>query len=174
MVSGVDVCVTVESPLQDEVRGLIGSLNEHLRPQSPPEFQFQMTVDEMAGPDTTVFVARDEAGRAVGCGALRVHPGGLGEVKRMFTIPAARGAGVGRLVLEAVIAEARLRGLERLLLESGVGPGFVGAWTLYQRAGFRPRGPFLDYPASPWSAHFELCLARPGRAVAEFGSGWSV
>jgi putative acetyltransferase len=77
-------------------------------------------------------------------------------------------------VLEAVIAEARFRGLERLLLETGVGPGFVGAWTLYQRAGFRPRGPFLDYPASPWSAHFELCLARPGRAVAEFGSGWSV
>jgi hypothetical protein len=32
MVSGVDVCVTVESPLQDEVRGLIGALNEHLRP----------------------------------------------------------------------------------------------------------------------------------------------
>lgn len=152
------VSVAVESPLQEDVRELIWALNEYLRPLSPAEFQFQMTVEAMAEPDTTVFVARDELGRAVGCGALKIHPGGLGEVKRMFTRPEARGNGIGSKVLDAIIRRARSAGLTWLMLETGAGPGFTGAWTLYERNGFRRRGPFLDYPASEWSAHFELAL----------------
>jgi putative acetyltransferase len=40
-----------------------GALNAHLIPLSPREFQFQMTVEQMAGPDTVLFVARDGAAR---------------------------------------------------------------------------------------------------------------
>lgn len=152
------VSITVESPLNDEMRALIAALNEYLRPLSPPEFQFQMTVDEMAEPDTTVFVARNGSGRAVGCGALKMHAGGLGEVKRMFTVPEARGAGVGSEILAAIIARARSAGLTWLMLETGAGAGFAVAWALYERNGFTRRGPFLNYPASQWSAYFELDL----------------
>jgi putative acetyltransferase len=77
------ISVAVETPLQDDVRELVALLNEHLLPLSPIEFQFKMTVEQMAGADTTVFVARDESGRAVGCGALKEHSGELAEVKRM-------------------------------------------------------------------------------------------
>ena len=69
------VTVAVETPLQDDVRELVSLLNEHLLPLSPIEFQFKMTVEQMAGADTTVFVARDETGRAVGCGALQAGRG---------------------------------------------------------------------------------------------------
>ncbi|WP_166354253.1 GNAT family N-acetyltransferase [Phytoactinopolyspora limicola] len=153
------VTIATETPLQDDVRLLIAQLNEYLRPLSPPEFQHQMTVEEMAGPDTTVFVARADDGMAVGCGALRVHDDGLGEVKRMFTVPESRGLRVGSLLLDAIIERANAEGLGWLMLETGVGPGFAPAWRLYRSKGFRPRGRFLDYPASDWSTFFELKLS---------------
>jgi hypothetical protein len=66
------VTVAIETPLQDDVRKLVAQLNEHLLPLSPLEFQFKMTVEQMADAATTVFVARDEVGTAIGCGALKL------------------------------------------------------------------------------------------------------
>lgn len=152
------VTVRVESPLQDDVRELVALLNEHLLPLSPVEFQFKMTVEQMAGPDTTVFVARDETGRAVGCGALKVAEDGLAEVKRMFTRPDVRGQRVGKALLEAISELAQRKGIATLLLETGEGPGFEGAIRLYERSGFTRRGAFFDYPDSPWSRFYEKHL----------------
>lgn len=152
------VSVAIESPLQDEVRALVAALNAYLQPLSPPEFQFKMTVEQMAGPDTTVFIARNDDGRAVGCGALRVHADGLGEVKRMYTLPEVRGQRVGRALLDAIVALARGKGLGIVMLETG-GPDFMPeAKRLYTRYGFTPRGAFLDYPESPWSSFYEMRL----------------
>jgi putative acetyltransferase len=152
------VTVAIETPLQDDVRRLVAQLNDHLLPLSPLEFQFKMTVDQMAGDDTTVFVARDEAGTAIGCGALKIAGNGEAEVKRMFTDPAVRGQRVGVALLDAIVALARKRGIARLMLETGVGPGFEGAHRLYSRGGFAPRGAFFDYPDSEWSAFYEMHL----------------
>ena len=60
------VTIAIETPLQDDVRGLVAKLNDHLLPLSPIEFQFKMTVEQMAEAHTTLFVARDDDGRAVG------------------------------------------------------------------------------------------------------------
>lgn len=152
------VTVAIETPLQDDVRVLVAKLNDHLLPLSPLEFQFKMTVEQMAGEDTTVFVARDEAGKAVGIGALKVHSAALGEVKRMFTDPEMRGRRVGSALLETIVALARTKGLPMLMLETGTGPGMTEAHRLYTRSGFVTRGPFLDYPDSEWSAFFEMPL----------------
>ena len=152
------VSIAIETPLQDDVRGLVEKLNAHLLPLSPLEFQFKMTVEQMAGSDTTLFVARDETGKAVGMGALKVHSPVMGEVKRMFTDPAVRGKRIGSALLEAIVKLAREKGLDVLMLETGTGPGMAEAHRLYIRSGFAPRGPFLDYPDSEWSAFFELPL----------------
>ena len=140
------VAIAIETPLQDDVRGLVGRLNDHLLPLSPLEFQFKMTVEQMADSDTTLFVARDESGAAVGMGALKAHGPDLGEVKRMYT------------VLERIVGLARERGMKVVMLETGTGDGMFEAHRLYERYGFVPRGPFLDYPDSEWSAFFELRL----------------
>ena len=84
--------LSAESPLQDDVRALIAELNGVLLALTPPEFCFHMTAEDMAGPDTTVFVARDD-GAAVACGALCRHGQGVGEIKRMYTRPAYQGRG---------------------------------------------------------------------------------
>lgn len=155
------ISVAVESPLQDDVRELVALLNEHLLPLSPIEFQFKMTVEQMAGADTTVFVARDESGRAVGCGALKVHSAELAEVKRMYTRPEVRGKRVGSALLGGIEALAKAKGISQLMLETGTGAGFDGAVRLYTNSGFTPRGAFLDYPDSEWSAFFEKSLTSP-------------
>ena len=152
------VSLFIETPLQDDVRGLVEQLNAHLIPLSPLEFQFKMTVEQMAEPHTTLFVARDDAGRAVGMGALKVHSAELGEVKRMFTDSQVRGQRVGSALLQAIISLAREKNLPMLMLETGTGDGMAEAHRLYTRSGFKPRGPFLDYPDSEWSAFFELPL----------------
>ena len=50
-------------PLQDDVRGLVAELNATLLELTPPEFCFHLTVEQMAEPDTTVFIARDDGER---------------------------------------------------------------------------------------------------------------
>ena len=150
-----DLIIAAESPLQDEVRTLIAALNEYLLSLTPQDHCFHMTVEEMARPDTTVFIAR-EGGKAVGCGALRRHDGGIGEVKRMYTVPECQGKGVGGRILEAVLAQARQEGLNRMVLETG--DRHPAAWRVYERAGFKRCGPVLDYPDSSWSVFYELEL----------------
>ena len=152
------VTLAIETPLQDDVRELVKALNAYLNPLSPKEFQFQMTVEQMADPATTLFVARDEAGRAVGMGALKIETPELAEVKRMFTLPDVRGQRVGSAILAAVEALARDKGITVLKLETGEGDGFQPAQRLYANSGFTRCGAFLDYPDSGYSAFFEKRL----------------
>jgi putative acetyltransferase len=112
------ITLAAESPLSEDVRGLIAQLNATLLALTPAEYCSHMTVEQMAGPYTTVFVAR-EKGAAVACGALRRHAGGVGEVKRMYTEPAFQSRGIGARILGEIEALARREGLQRLVLETG-------------------------------------------------------
>ena len=150
------VTIAPESPLQDDVRELVGQLNAFLLTLSPPEACYHMTVEEMADPATTLFVARDETGRAVGIGALRRENGGLAEVKRMYTLPEVRGRRVGSGLLDAIVSLARSEGIAKLVLETG--DRHPEAWRLYESRGFTRCGPVLDYPDSQWSVFYEKPL----------------
>ncbi len=154
----MNLTLTQETPLQDDVRRMVSALNAYLNPLSPPEFQFQMTVEQMAETATTLFVLRDNDGKAMGMGALKVHDETMGEVKRMFTDPQIRGLGEGKTILSAIENLAREKGIRVLMLETGGTTGFEAAWRVYERAGFRERGPFLDYPASTYSRFYEKHL----------------
>ncbi|MHB1111047.1 MAG: GNAT family N-acetyltransferase [Devosia sp.] len=152
------VTVKAESPLQDEIRELVSQLNAYLLSLSPPAACYHMTVEQMAEPETTLFVARDEAGRAVGIGALRREGNGIGEVKRMYTLPEVRGQRVGSALLDNIVALARSEGIEQLVLETG--DRHPEAWRLYESRGFTRCGPVLDYPESPWSVFYGKSLKQ--------------
>ncbi len=147
--------IAAESPLSDDMRRLIAALDTYLLTLTPPEFCFHMTVDEMARSDTTVFVARDD-GEAVGCGALRRHADGIGEVKRMYTVPERQGQGIGGHILNEIENLARREGMTRLVLETG--DRHHAAWRIYERGGFERCGAVLDYTDSPWSVFYEKDL----------------
>jgi putative acetyltransferase len=151
LAASVAVTIDIESPLQDDVRTLIAALNAHLLTLTPPEFCSHMTVEDMADADTTVFVAR-ENGEAVACGALRRDADGVGEVKRMYTIPARQGQGLGGRILERIEALAREQGLTRLVLETG--HAHHAAYRVYERGGFTRCGPVLDYLDTGWSVFY--------------------
>ncbi|MBL0934144.1 MAG: GNAT family N-acetyltransferase [Rhizobiaceae bacterium] len=154
----MSVTIAQETPLQDDVRQMVAELNATMQPLTPPEFQFQLTVEQMATPGVTVFVARDEAGRAVGMASLKAHDATLGEVKRMYTLPAVRGQRIGSRLLARVEDEARALGLSRLVLETGEAPGFEEAWRVYERGGYAVCGAVLDYPDSGFSRFYEKKL----------------
>jgi putative acetyltransferase len=149
------VTIAAETPLQDDVRRLVAELNAYMIPLTPREFQFQLTVEQMAEPSVTCFVARDGTGKAVGMGSLKVHGEGLGEVKRMYTLPDVRGQRIGSLLLQRIEGLAREKGLSRLVLETGEAPGFEEAWRVYERGGFTVCGAVLDYPDSGYSRFYE-------------------
>jgi putative acetyltransferase len=149
------VTIDVESPLTDEVRALIAELNTALLALSPPEACYHLTVEEMADPTVTVWIARD-GDTAIGCGALKRHSETVGEVKRMFTRPAWQGQGVGRRVLDKILETAEREELETLVLETG--DQHPAAWAIYEKAGFTRCGPVLDYPDSPYSVFYQKQL----------------
>jgi putative acetyltransferase len=147
----VAIDIAAETPLHDDVRLLVSELNAALLELTPPEFCSHMTAEQMAGSDTTVFVAR-EGGTAVACGALRRHAGRIGEVKRMYTRPSHRGRRIGSAIVGRIEAMARREGLTSLVLETG--DRHPAAWAVYERAGFTRCGPVLDYPESRWSVFY--------------------
>lgn len=149
------VTIDVESPLTDEVRTLIAELNTVLLALSPPEACYNLTVEEMADPTVTVWIARD-GDAAIGCGALKRHSDTVGEVKRMFTRPAWQGKGVGRHVLDKILETAEREELETLVLETG--DQHPAAWAIYEKAGFTRCGPVFDYPDSPYSVFYQKQL----------------
>jgi len=156
------VTVEQESPLQGEVAELVRQLNEYLSSLTPDEFNFFMSVEEMNEPATTLFVARNEAGKAVGIGALRREDAELAEVKRMYTLPEVRRQGVGGKLLDAIVKLARDEGVAKLVLETG--NEHPDAWRLYESRGFTRCGPVLDYPDSEWSVFYEKPLRAPQAA----------
>jgi GNAT superfamily N-acetyltransferase len=83
----------------------------------------------------------------------RIEPG-VGEIKRMYVCPAARGLGIGRAVLDALEAEARALGLTRLVLETGVRQ--PEAIALYERVGYARIAAFGEYVDSPLS----VCMGK--------------
>jgi ribosomal protein S18 acetylase RimI-like enzyme len=86
------------------------------------------------------FVAKVEGRVAGWCDLTRPHFDGWRHAGRlgMGVHPVYRGAGLGRSLLEATLAEARARGFERIELE--VYASNAPARRLYDRAGFEVEG----------------------------------
>lgn len=74
--------------------------------------------------------------KAIGCVALRPIAEGTGEVKRMYVDRSWRGKGVGRALLQTLIARARALGYHHLRL--GTLGDMSAARSLYQSLGFAP------------------------------------
>ncbi|MEQ1617572.1 MAG: GNAT family N-acetyltransferase [Terricaulis sp.] len=152
----ISIAISIESPLSDDVRALVAALNETTLALTPREHTHHMSAEQMAQPDTTLFVARED-GRAVAMGALRRHGRGVAEVKRMYTLPSHQGRGIGRAILARIEQLARKEGFARLVLETG--SNFDAACHVYAASGFSPCGPVLDYPPSAWTAFYAKVLA---------------
>jgi GNAT superfamily N-acetyltransferase len=90
------------------------------------------------------FLLVSRAGEVIGCGAVRSLAPAVGELKRMWIRPDARGAGAGSALLSRLIEESRALGHTRLLLDTNV--TLVEALAMYRKHGFEPIEPYHDNP----------------------------
>jgi putative acetyltransferase len=147
--------IALESPDQPEVRALIAALDAYQDTLYPPESRHALAIDALMAPEVDFWVARDEGGQAVGCGAL-VHGPQWAELKRMYVAPGHRGRGLAQALMAALHQRAVERGSHWLVLETG--PFQPEALALYERCGYARRGPFGPYRDDPMSVFMERHL----------------
>ena len=140
----------VEDPATADVKALLIRHFEMMRAGSPEESCHVTPPDSFGDQDETLLGVRRD-GVLLGIGAIKEIAPGHGELKSMHTAAEARGQGVARVILEALLAEARQHGLTRLSLETGSAEMFAPARTLYESAGFETCPPFGDYVVDPLS-----------------------
>lgn len=106
----------------------------------------------------SVLIARDGEER-IGCVALLPRGDGVAELAKMSVSPSRRGAGVGRMLINAAIDTARSSGLRRLVLESN--SSLTAAVRMYESAGFRhvPAGAHGTSPYERADVFMDLELA---------------
>jgi putative acetyltransferase len=128
-----------------------------MRANTPAEGVFALDVSGLISPEVSLWTAWDGAAIA-GMGALKRLSPEAGEVKSMRTHPDHLRKGVARALLEHIISEARRRGMSRLSLETGQGPAFEPATTLYRSRGFVEGEAFAGYVPGGFSRFFHLDL----------------
>jgi DNA-binding MarR family transcriptional regulator/GNAT superfamily N-acetyltransferase len=106
--------------------------------------------EELTPPAGLLLVATLHAD-PVGCGALKLHPDGWAEVKRMWVSPTVRGLGVGRRLLGELESRAAAYGVRTLRLETN--HVLTEAIGLYRAVGYDEVDAFNDEPyAQHWFA----------------------
>ncbi|MFN7054489.1 GNAT family N-acetyltransferase [Hyphomonas sp.] len=141
-----------------EMAELIAIHAQTMLAASPPESCHFLPIEGLRQPSVSVW-SMWEDGALIGCGALKDLGGGQGEIKSMHTRSALRGRGLGRSMLEHILAEARARKYTGLWLETGSMDAFLPARRLYEAYGFAYCGPFGDYAEDPNSLFMRLALA---------------
>ena len=107
------------------------------------ESEYASLPGKYARPEGVVLLAwaSDEA---VGIVAYRPLERRICEMKRLYVLPRFRGTGLGRLLVEELVSDARSHGYRRMVLDTL--PSMRPAQALYSAMGFQPIPAYYDNP----------------------------
>ena len=145
----------IDDPDASDVAPLIQQLDGYLAELYPTGNIQPVSAEELKRPNVTFLTARVD-GTPVACGACVRHQDYV-EIKRMYVLPACRGLGLGKQLLEALEREVARTGGKLVRLETGTAQ--TEALELYERAGYRRCPPFGEHHANPRSICMEKALA---------------
>ncbi|MGN6227372.1 MAG: bifunctional helix-turn-helix transcriptional regulator/GNAT family N-acetyltransferase [Dyella sp.] len=147
-----EVAIEPADPTSSDARACFdayfGELKTRFDTGFDPALTVSATPDELTPPAGVLLLARLE-GRAVGCAALKAGPRGVGEIKRMWVDPSARGIGIAQRLLDAIEQQAVALGLRTLRLDTN--RSLVEARALYLRNGYRE---IPAYNQNPYAHHW--------------------
>ena len=104
---------------------------------------------EMSGTSKGAFLTLSEGEALLGCGGLRTHTPGVGEIKYLYLAPEARGRGLGSELLFELEHVASAFGMTRIVLDTA--ETLTEAVRLYLRHGYRETERFNNNPyATRW------------------------
>jgi putative acetyltransferase len=147
---GVGLTIRVDDLSGAEVQALVARHLRGMHASSPACSVHAFDIEKLKQPGVTFWTAWVD-GRLAAMGALKALGGGAGEIKSMRVDDGFLGRGMGRAMLNHILAEARRAGMTALWLETGSTPDFLPALRLYESAGFKFCGPFADYKLDPFS-----------------------
>ena len=141
------VQITVAEPASQDARWCIEQyfteLGERFETGFDPSLGISAHPHELTPPAGLLLIARLRE-EPVGCGALKFHENAIGELKRMWVAPRARGLGLGRRMLLALEHEAREAGMTVIHLETN--HTLIEAIELYRHSGYQEVEAFNDEP----------------------------
>ena len=110
--------------------------------------------EKYGAPEGAIYILTAD-GTDIGCIALRKIDDAVCEVKRVFLQMPYRGRGLGKLMMERVIEDARRADYREMVLDTL--PIMTGACNLYDRMGFVPTEKYNDNPL-PYAIYRKLML----------------
>jgi DNA-binding MarR family transcriptional regulator/GNAT superfamily N-acetyltransferase len=146
------VAIIVADPAGDEARACIDAYLREIDARFDTGFDPgrgpSADPGDLVPPSGVLLLARvDDA--PSGCGALKVIGEGIGEIKRMWVSPVARGLGIAQRLLTALEGHAIDMGLRTLRLDTN--RSLTEARALYARNGYGEIAPYNDNPyADHW------------------------
>ena len=149
--------MTLEQPDSPARRAVARRLVEEYARSLPIDLGFQdfgreiVSLADEYGPPRGHFALAVREGAPVGCGGLRQLSDAVCEMKRLYVVPAHRGAGVGRAIAGALVNQARIIGYRTMMPDTL--PVMESAQALYAALGFKPVSSYRYNPipgASFW------------------------
>jgi GNAT superfamily N-acetyltransferase len=141
------VTIAIADPTSSDViwcfEQYFAELGERFEAGFDPALSISAFAHELTPPSGLALVARLRE-EPIGCGALKIHENTIGEIKRMWVAPRARGLGLGRRLLEALERHARESGVAVLHLETN--RTLIEAIQMYRDYGYQEVEAFNDEP----------------------------
>ncbi|MBS1806018.1 MAG: GNAT family N-acetyltransferase [Acidobacteria bacterium] len=133
----------------------------HAKESQLPDEEWQQRADRWSKAENDAMFLALNSGAACGIvGSYRLpEKPERAQVISMWVDPAYRRAGVGKLLIDAVVEWNRIRGVRELVLM--VTSVNVGAAAFYQRLGFANTGVTEPYPNDPSILEYEMLMEIP-------------
>lgn len=150
-----NVIISAESPFSSDAISLIDELSDCLQGIAGDSGKNSFDANDVCNDRAIFVIARNQSGKAIGCGAFRPMDETTAEVKRMYAKE--KGMGIGNKILSYLEHQAYDIGYKTLRLETRIVN--AKAVSFYERNGYRKIPNYGKYAGRVNSICFEKKLS---------------